>query len=128
MASKCLRSTGTDTLQLRGYKFILMLVSFSCLLMLLLYKLHFCTFADGSVVTGERSCNSSSNCSTEAVQNTTAPVPTPALPLTITVVVVIAAVLVVILLVLLVVCAVTLVVCLKRKHGRMKRDVIIGNL
>ena len=118
---------GTDTLQLWGYKFILMLLSFSCLLMLLLYKLHSSTFADGSVVTGERSCNSSSNCSTEAVQNTTAPVPTTARPLTVTVVAVIAAVLGLILLVLLIVCTVALVVCLKRKQERMKREVI-GNL
>ena len=94
--------------------------NFSCLLMLLLYKLH------SSIYAGEILCYSHSNC-TQTMQNTTTQVPTMALPLTITVVAVIAAVLGVILLVLLVVCTVALVVCLKRKQGRMKREVI-GNL
>ena len=98
-----------------------MLMSVSCCLMLLLYNLH------SSIYAGERLCNSYSNCP-QPMQNTTTQIPTPALPFTITVVAVIAAVLGVILLVLLVVCTVALVVCLKRKHGRMKRDVIIGNL
>ena len=98
-----------------------MLMSVSCCLMLLLYNLH------SSIYAGERLCNSYSNCP-QPMQNTTTQIPTPALPFTITVVAVIAAVLGIILLVLLVVCTVALVVCLKRKHGRMKRDVIIGNL
>ena len=88
-----------------------MLMTFSCLLMLLLYRLH------SSIYAGERLCYIYRNCTQ---QNTTAQVST-------TVVAVIASVLGVILLVLLIVCTVALVVCLKRKQGRMKRE-IIGNL